>query len=215
MNAVTQGRWIVAVVLALGAGAVVGYLAHAPTPAAGAVAATTDAAALAELQARLNRLEAREGAGASRSARAAPLPEAAAPMPTPAQHLAEMQAAEHRMQAALDATFAGSTRAAPDDRAAQQVDAAFAAGEVLHASALPRSKEVECRATLCLIRAQFDAGQDSADWVDRLLLEMGAALPGATVVPLPQPDGSVEVRIYASRPGDATPLEIAQAHGGR
>ena len=100
----------------------------------------------------------------------------------------------------LDAQFAAQPAAVRTDAATQVVVAAFNSDNVLDALDAPRSRNVTCRAKGCLIQATFAAGADVGDWMTRVMLEVGTALPEYRTVNVPQPDGGYEIRIYATRP---------------
>jgi hypothetical protein len=114
----------------------------------------------------------------------------------PARELQRQQ--EQRVE--LDAQFAAQPPAPRTDAAPQLVVAAFNSDTVLAALAAPRSRNVVCRANGCLIQATFAAGDDVGDWMTRVMLEVGTALPDYRTVNVPQPDGGFELRIYATRP---------------
>ena len=170
----------------------------------------SDSAALRQLADRVATLEAARAAPSPRPstpstrpyppvrlARAAP---ALAPVPRdPALELAE-QAQRGRE---LDAQFAAQPAAPRIDPVPQQVLAAFASDGVLGAIAVPRTRNVACRAQACLIQGTFAAGDDAVDWTTRLMLEIGETLPDYRTVDVSLPDGGHEIRIYAARPGRA------------
>lgn len=117
----------------------------------------------------------------------------------------QMQQDQARMRRELDAQFTAQGPAPVPDSAPQQVTAAFNSDAVMAAINAPQSKDVHCRAGMCLIQARFAPGAEGSDWSSRMLLEVGAGLPDYRMVSVPQPDGGYELRIYASRPGQSGP----------
>ena len=111
----------------------------------------------------------------------------------------EMQL-QQQTRVRLDEQFAAQLPAPRTDAAPQLVVAAFNSDSVLEALDAPRSRNVTCRANGCLIQATFAAGDDVGDWMTRVMLEVGTALPDYRTVNVPQPDGGYEIRIYATRP---------------
>jgi len=99
----------------------------------------------------------------------------------------------------LEAEFAAQPAAPRNDAMPQQVMGAFASDATLGALDVPRAPDVQCRADACRIEAHFAAGEDSADWTTRLMLELGTALPSYRTVNVPQPDGGYALRVYAAR----------------
>jgi hypothetical protein len=169
---------------------------------------------LAALQARVEQLEAQRAAPALRpGGHGAPMPsrlpgESVVPV-TPEQMEAQRAADGERLEQGLAVAFAGQAAAPPGDPVPDRVNAAFADPTVLEAEGLPVSEDVTCRAAMCLVRARFDAATDSTDWVNRMLLAMGGDLPSSSVVTRTAPDGSTELLIYATRPGQRGPLDWA------
>lgn len=139
------------------------------------------------------------GADRQPIAGAAAQPAAPPTMPSAAQ----VQHDEAKMRHELDAQFAAQGRAPPNDSAPQQVTAAFNSDAVLGGLSVPESRNVQCRAGMCLIRASFAPGADESDWMARMMLELGQTLPGYRALSVPQPNGGLEVRIYAARPANA------------
>jgi hypothetical protein len=118
----------------------------------------------------------------------------------------QMQLETSQSRKYLDQHFDSLTPAPPNDQAPQRVNDAFLNKDVLQAPELPMSENVDCRSTMCLIRARFAANQDGSDWTNRLLLELGDTLPSTSVESVPVPGGGVEVRIYATRTGERDPF---------
>jgi hypothetical protein len=206
----TRLTTLVAVTAALAIGLGAGYLLRGSSPSRDS-ASRADDVRMQELSERIEQLEAR-GARTPTGAVAstARLPAGEVALPTPGQVQAQREAEHERFSAALATSFAGLSPARGGDPAPAQVDAAFADPSVLGAEGLPESEDVDCRIAMCRVSARFAPGVDSADWVNRVLLAMGAALPNASVITNLQADGSAEVLIYASRPGERAPAQWAQ-----
>jgi hypothetical protein len=199
----------IAVALALVVGLAGGYLLRGR----GADAPAND---LDALNARIAALEARDGdasaPGATRTPSTAPGPRGGAngprfsePPPTPEALDQQRREGEARRRGALERGFAGLTAAPAKDPAPPALEKAFENPLVLEAAGLPVDETITCRSTMCLVSARFAPGQDSADWTNRVLMEVAAELPLASVVNVPTPDGGFEVRIYAARPGESLP----------
>lgn len=110
------------------------------------------------------------------------------------------QRAQEKIRSSAEAHFRSQSPAPVSDQVPQQITAAFNSDNVLGAIDIPESKHIHCRARTCLIRARFPPGADDADWATRMMLELGPTLPGYRAFSVPQPDGGLELRIYASRP---------------
>jgi hypothetical protein len=198
---------------------VVGVVALAVGIAVGAWLARPETAAsaqgddMAALRARIEALEGQGGARGDASgpayrpgsapsragAKVEPLP------PSPEQAAQERRIAEEKRRAALERAFAGLTAAPAKDPAPKALADAFGNPLVLESAGLPLDESVDCRSTMCLVSARFAPGADSADWTNRVLIEVAAQLPLASVINVPTPDGGLEVRIYAVRPGESLP----------
>jgi hypothetical protein len=121
--------------------------------------------------------------------------------PPPALTPALARQGQDKLLRTLDASFVADGPAPASDPVPQQVIAAFNSDNILGAIDVPESKDIHCRARMCLIKARFPRGADESDWATRVMLELGSALPGYSMVSIPQPSGGLEVRIYAGRPG--------------
>lgn len=211
-----SGQLVAAIVVALVLGAGIGWWR-------GSRDADKAGDDLAAMEARIAQLEAQRAVDAPRSTSAsrpqspatatdagiAPLP------PTPAMSEAQRRARTERFNAGLAAAFAAQAAAPARDPVPARIDEAFVDAGVLAAESLPESQDVSCRATMCLVRAHFAPGASSADWTNRMLLQIGDVLPSASATEIVLPDGSTELRIYASRVGERAPVEWVEGGATR
>jgi hypothetical protein len=204
-----KSAWIA---LALATIALVAWLGLRP---AASTAPESDAAALAAAVARIEQAQARQDARLARiESRSAPgagaYPAVARPARggvaaanargngaplDPAQSLVVQQS----QLRSLDNRLVSEPLSAGWAQSQERAVAAFFAPASLQREGLqaPRASEARCQATLCRIRVHYDDGAAAAVAQAALLRVISPTLPHAQLFMLEQPDGSVELLVYA------------------
>jgi hypothetical protein len=113
----------------------------------------------------------------------------------------------------LDAQRQDAQRAALSQAFAREpVDAAWSSATERHLSQtmasnimvdteiVPDQLDVECRKSLCLVKARFGKYNDAADWGLMLVTAAGSAFGKAMPTVTPGPDGKAYLEMYAQRP---------------
>lgn len=65
---------------------------------------------------------------------------------------------------------------------------------------VPDQLDVECRSSLCLVKARFGKYNDAADWGLMLVTAAGSTFGKAMPTVTPGPDGKAYLEMYAQRP---------------
>jgi hypothetical protein len=201
--------WIALAVATLALVAFLGLRPDAATvPATDADALAAAMARIEQAQARqdarLARLESRIAPGAAAPARVGARGPAVAgngnargngTMPDPAQALAVQQS----QLRALENRLVSEPLAAGWAQAQERNVAAFFAPARLAQEGLPapRAREARCQSRLCRIRVRYDDGATALVAQAALLRAIAPTLPHAQTFVVEQPDGSVELLLYA------------------
>jgi hypothetical protein len=200
--------------VALAAGLALGWLARRPAPAPEAVDATAIQASLERLELaqarqdeRLARLEARAAPStalpaAARTSLSGKAGAARRSNARPARAVAEVPEQLRQYEAKLVADPLSPAWAVANERLVTRfLSPASLARENL---APPRDSEVRCQSRLCRVRLSFPDEASASRMQASLLMALAPGLPHAQSFLLPQPDGSVELVVFAA--GDAQML---------
>lgn len=152
-----------------------------------------------QMDARLARLESLLGA-----------PRSATPndpiAPPGSQAAADPEREAQRDQAFYQRVFAADPVGGDAQRRESTVSRAFTDPGVLSARFQPQTRNVECRANVCVIRAQFANGADTNEWVNRTLLALADEFTDSRLTSGVGPGGSTQMAIYAFRKGSGALL---------